>query len=161
MVYIEFSKEVALRCNGIGHWKPIIDISNAIYDSSSHSKVAFVQVASINVLGQSLQWRHDQRDGVSNHRRLDCLPNRLFMRRSKKTSKLRTIGLCEGNPSVTAGFPSQRASNAQNVPFDDVINGWKYLLLWNYENSSLVAHGDFLLRLVTFCPADLYSVACI
>ena len=26
----------------------------------------------------SLQWRHDEHDGVSNHRRLDCLLNRLF-----------------------------------------------------------------------------------
>ena len=29
----------------------------------------------------SLQWRHNEHDGVSNHRRLDCLPNRLFWRR--------------------------------------------------------------------------------
>ena len=29
----------------------------------------------------SLQWRHDERDGVSNHRRLDGLLNRLFWRR--------------------------------------------------------------------------------
>ena len=36
-----------------------------------------------------LQWRHDGRDCVSNHRRLDCLLNRLLMRRSKKTAKLR------------------------------------------------------------------------
>ena len=36
-----------------------------------------------------LQWRHNGHDGVSNHRRLDCLLNRLFRRRSKKTSKLR------------------------------------------------------------------------
>ena len=26
----------------------------------------------------SLQWRHNDHDGVSNHWRLDCLPNRLF-----------------------------------------------------------------------------------
>ena len=26
----------------------------------------------------TLQWRHDERDGVSNYRRLDCLLNRLF-----------------------------------------------------------------------------------
>ena len=26
----------------------------------------------------SLQWRHNERDGVSNHRRLDCLLNHLF-----------------------------------------------------------------------------------
>ena len=28
----------------------------------------------------SLQWRHNERDGVSYHRRLDCLPNSLFRR---------------------------------------------------------------------------------
>ena len=44
----------------------------------------------------------------------DRLPNRLFRRRSKKTSKLRAIGLCEGNSPVTGKFPSHRASNAEN-----------------------------------------------
>ena len=33
-----------------------------------------------------LQWRHNERDGVSNRRRLHCLLNRLLRRRSKKTS---------------------------------------------------------------------------
>ena len=61
----------------------------------------------------SLQWRHNEHDGVSNHRRLECLLNRLFRRRSKKTSKLCVTGLCEGNPPVTGGFPSQRASYAE------------------------------------------------
>ena len=60
-------------------------------------------------------WRHNERDGVSNPRRLDCLLNRLFRRRSKKTSKLCVTCLCEGNPPVTGGFPSQRASNAENI----------------------------------------------
>ena len=36
-------------------------------------------------------------------------------RRSKKTSKLRVIGLCEGNSPVTGEFPAQRASNAEIV----------------------------------------------
>ena len=61
------------------------------------------------------QWCNNEHDGVSNHRRLDCLLNCLFRRRSKRTSKLRVTGLCKGNPPVTRGFPSQRASNAQNV----------------------------------------------
>ena len=61
-----------------------------------------------------LQWRHE-RDGISNNRCLDYLLNRWFRRRSKKTSKLRVIGHCEGNPSVTDGFPSQRASYVENV----------------------------------------------
>ena len=62
-----------------------------------------------------LQWRHNERDGVSNHRRLESLPSRLFMRRSKKTSKLRVTGLCEGNSPVTGKFPAQRSSNVENV----------------------------------------------
>ena len=63
----------------------------------------------------SLLWRHNERDSVSNHRRLDCLLNRLFRRRLKKTSKFRVIGLCERNPPVTGGFPSQRASKTESV----------------------------------------------
>ena len=39
----------------------------------------------------------------------------LFRRRSKKTSKLRVIGLCVGNSPVTGEFPAQMASKAENV----------------------------------------------
>ena len=42
---------------------------------------------------------------------LDCLFNRLF----RKTSTPAFLALCEGNPSVTDGFPSQKASNAASV----------------------------------------------
>ena len=63
----------------------------------------------------TLQWRHNERDDVSNHRRLDGLLNRLFRRKSRKTSKLRAPGLCEGNSPMTGEFPSQRASYAENV----------------------------------------------
>ena len=45
----------------------------------------------------------------------ECLPNRLFRRGSKKISKLRVTGLCAGNSLVTSEFPTQRASNAENV----------------------------------------------
>ena len=64
---------------------------------------------------QTLQWRHDERDCVSNHQPHHYLLKRLFRRRSKKTAKLRVTGLCEGNSSVTGEFPAQRASNAENV----------------------------------------------
>ena len=40
-----------------------------------------------------LQWRHNGRDGVSDHQPHDCLLNRLFRRRSTKTSQLRVTGL--------------------------------------------------------------------
>ena len=64
---------------------------------------------------KSLLWRHNGRDGVSNNQPHDCLLNLLFGRRSKKTSKLRVIGLCVGNSPVTGEFPAQMASNAENV----------------------------------------------
>ena len=50
--------------------------------------------------------------GVSNQQPHDCLLNRLFRRRSKKTSKLRVTDLCVGNSPVTGEFPAQMASNA-------------------------------------------------
>ena len=59
----------------------------------------------------SLYWRHN----VSNNERVDCMLNPLFRCRSKKTSKLHVFGLCEGNPLVTGGFPSQRASNTEKA----------------------------------------------
>ena len=62
-------------------------------------------------INYSSQWRHNGRgDGVSNHRCIDCLLSRLLRRKSKKTSKLRVTGLCEGDPPVIGGFRPQRAS---------------------------------------------------
>ena len=63
----------------------------------------------------SLQWRHYERDGVSNYQHLDRLLNRLLRRRSKKTPKLRVTGLFAGDSSMTGEFPAQMASNAENV----------------------------------------------
>ena len=63
----------------------------------------------------ALQWRHNECNGDSNHRPVECLLNRLYRRRSKKTSVFRVTGLCGGNPPWTGEFPSQRASNAENV----------------------------------------------
>ena len=61
----------------------------------------------------TLRWRHNEHDGVLNHQPHDCLFNRLFRRRSQKTSKLRVTGLCEGNSPVTGEFLAQRASNEE------------------------------------------------
>ena len=66
-------------------------------------------------LFNSLQWCHNEHDGVSNPGRFDCLLYCLFRHRWKKTSKLCAIGLCEWNPPMTGGFPLQRSSIAENV----------------------------------------------
>ena len=62
------------------------------------------------ISNETLQWRHNRRDSVSNHQPHDCFLNRLFRHR-KKTSKLRVTGLWEGNSPVTGEFPAQMASN--------------------------------------------------
>ena len=64
---------------------------------------------------KTLRWRHNGRDSVSNLHPHDCLLNRLFRHRSKKTAKLRVTGLCAGNSPGTGEFPAQMASNAENV----------------------------------------------
>ena len=62
-----------------------------------------------------LRWRHNGRDSVSNHQPHHCLLNRLFRRRSKKTSKLRVTGLCVVNS------PHKWPVTRKMFPFDDVI----------------------------------------
>ena len=72
-----------------------------------------VTIRSRSVYGRNktLQWRHNERDGVSNHQPHDCL----FRRRSQKITKLRVTGLCAGNSPETDEFLAQMASNAENV----------------------------------------------
>ena len=70
---------------------------------------------------ESLQWRHNDHDGVSNHQPNGCLLNRLFGRRSKKTSKLRVTGLCVGNSPGPGSSPHKGPVTRKMFPFDDVI----------------------------------------
>ena len=78
---------------------------------------------------QTLHWRHNGHDDVSNHQPHDCLLNRLLRRRSKKTSKLRVTDLCAGNSPETGEFPAQMASNAENVSIwwrhHEISSDWK------------------------------------
>ena len=78
-------------------------------------KTLWYMCSHIRGITQALLWRHNGRDGVPNHQPHDCLLNRPFRRRSKKTSKLRVTGLCAGNSPVTGEFPAQMGSNAENV----------------------------------------------
>ena len=100
------------------------------YNQMKHSACAFFYAVShthnechqpqfLNM--NALQWHHNEYDGISNHRRIDCLLNRLFRHRSDKTSKFRITDLCEGNSPLTCEFPAQKASNGEMFPFDDVI----------------------------------------
>ena len=86
----------------------------------------------------SLRWRHNGRDGVSNHQPHDCLLNRLFRRRSKTTSKLRVTGLCAGNSPGTGEFPAQMASYAENVSV-----WWRHHVIFWKSHEQLLINWDY------------------
>ena len=105
----------------------------------------------------SLQWRYNGRDGVSNHQPHDCLLNRLFRRRSKKTSKLRVTGLCAGNSTVTGEFPAQMASNGENVSIwwrhhvDEITSSFLRVGVGRYHHASVVPTRPGLFSVRDFC----------
>ena len=83
----------------------------------------------------TLHWRHNGHESVSNHQPYDCLLNRLFRRRSKKTSKLRVTGLCAGNSPGTGKFPVQMASNAEKFSI-----WWRHHAHIDYQPSYVCLH---------------------
>ena len=93
----------------------------------------------------TLHWRHNGRGGVSNHQSYGCLLNRLYRRRSKKTSKLHVTGLCAGNSPVTCEFRAQMASNAENVPI------W-----WCHHEKLLISNSASFTRLVASWHMSIY-----
>ena len=100
------------------HWQwGYYSLAQSHRDTTEFCPVSF-NIASL-APGQScdypLQWRHNDRDVVSNHQPHDCLQHRLFKYKSKKTSKHRVTGLYTGNSPVNGEFPARRASNAENV----------------------------------------------
>ena len=69
----------------------------------------------------SLWWRHNELDGVSDHQPHGCLLNRLFRRRSQKTSKLRVTGLCVGNSPGPVNSQHKGPVTRKMFSFYDVI----------------------------------------
>ena len=89
----------------------------------------------------TLRWRHNGRNGISNHQPHGWLLNCLFRHRSKKTSKLRVTGLCVGNSPGTGEFPAQRATHAENVS-----------ILWHHHDKSRLVHGAIRQQVITWEP---------
>ena len=65
-----------------------------------------------------LEWCHNERDDIWNHRRLDYLLSRLFRCRSKKTSTLCVTGLCEGKSTIWWRLHATQAINCSHESSD-------------------------------------------
>ena len=110
----------------------------------------------------SLLWRHNGRGSASNHQHHDCLLNRLFRRRSKKTSKLRVTGLCAGNSPGTGEFPAQMSSNAENVSiwWCHLIKMW-FRTVWKWRACfavSLINYNNVIMGAMAFQITSLTIV---
>ena len=68
-----------------------------------------------------LQWRHNERDGISNHQPHDCLLSRLFRRIAKKTSNPSSLAFVRGIHRWPVNFPHKGPATRKMFPFDDVI----------------------------------------
>ena len=110
----------------------------------------------------SLHWRHNDRDGVTNHRPRGCLHKHLLRRTWKTISKLRVTGLCAGNSPV-AGVTREM------FPFDDVIMIYSYScnysLVWRIgcsrgnRNFEYICIYMFLLYCITYFEDGVFDVA--
>ena len=114
--FVEKRKHILHRKTILRQW----NLVNCIYRIQMMKRIDWCQRREVTLSSllqqRSLQWHHNNHDGVSNYRCLDCLLNRLFRRCSKKRSKLRVTDLfCVGNSPLTGEFPTQRANNAENV----------------------------------------------
>ena len=105
----------------------------------------------------ALRWRHNEHDCVSNHQRFDCLLNRLFLSRSKKTSKLRVTGLCVGNSLGPVNSPHKGSVTRKMFPFDDVIMGYvieldDYVSIWFlsriHPQMYILWYNSFIVRII-------------
>ena len=119
------ASEATLKDKGI----QITSIHKELWNNQQKNQA---QQNCVHKLWDTLQWRHNGRDGVSNRQPRDCLLKRLFRCRSKKTSKLRVTGLCEGNSPGPVNSPHKGPVTRKMFPFDDVImytvSKWRYCL---------------------------------
>ena len=67
----------------------------------------------------SWQWRHNERDGVSNHRRLDCLLNRLF--RQRKHQSFASLAFVRGIHRWPMNSPHKGPTTRKMFPWDVIM----------------------------------------
>ena len=72
-------------------------------------------------VSHSLQWRHNRRKSVSSNQPHDCLLNRLFRRRLKKTSSCASLAFVRGIHRGPVNSPDKWPVTRKMFPFGDVI----------------------------------------
>ena len=137
-------------------WPQLDSVNGFSYVWKCHTQngnVGYVQWVKQGGVGTSsfswaLHWRHNDHDGVSNHQPDGCLLNRLFRRRSKKTSKLRVTDLCVENSPGPVNSPHKGPVTRKMFPFDDVIMESVGSLHERHSDKWLCGHGLMVYRTI-------------
>ena len=87
----------------------------------------------------ALQWGHNGCDGVSNHQRRGCLSNRLFRRKSQKTSKLRVT------VSSTISYPDQIPARSYAANLQSNITYFKLISYGSWQWQAGVLRATILM----------------
>ena len=85
--------------------------------------IPFVDMAVITLYFiLALQWRRNERDGVSNHRRLDCLPNSFCSGADQRKHQISaSLAFVRGIRWWPVNSKRKRPVTLKMFPFDDVI----------------------------------------
>ena len=108
------------------NWKPFA----AHFMTYQHSLylVAFIcGLVSVDFTHISLQWRHNELDGVSNHQTRDCLLNRLFRNRKHQSSA--SLALVRWIHRWPMNSPHKGPVTRTIIPIDDVIVFQNYVTI--------------------------------
>ena len=73
------------------------------------------------VLRNTLQWRHNGHDGVSNHLPYDCLLGRVLGADERKHQSSTSLAFVRGIHRSPGNFPYKGPVTQKMFPFDDVI----------------------------------------
>ena len=89
---------------------PWLDIKTAIF-----TKLFKLKPSHSHARLNTLQWRHNLSDGVSNHIVSIVYSTVCLDSDQRNHQGSATLAICEGNSPVTGEFPLQRASNVENA----------------------------------------------
>ena len=140
-------------CSGQWSWRDVDMTLHVLFARALEWLAGWILTAKSSL---TLQWRHNDHDSVSNHQPHGCLLNRLFGRRSKKTSKLRVTGFCAGNSQRPMNFPHKVPVTRKMFPFDDVIMICQHWFSWCHNNARST-FTMFFLRHSRLAPGRVFQ----
>ena len=147
--------DLQMSCSDLSYWERS-DL--VILEMAARMAWPIVKESMISEIkiSRTLQWRHNERDGVSNHRRLDCLHNRFFQAQIKENIKAPRHWPLWGD--FTGEFPAKgpvtrKKSHLMTSSWNQnkYLSGHYAIKLCGTNEWCMMHQGSLLLRLQCWC----------